>query len=47
MAAFLEMNGRTVVASEEEVLLTMIALSEGQISRKKLAVWIRERLTPD
>ncbi|MGK2962946.1 MAG: type II toxin-antitoxin system death-on-curing family toxin [Gemmatimonadaceae bacterium] len=47
MAAFLEMNGRTVVASEEEVLLTMIALSEGQISRKKLATWIRERLTPD
>ena len=47
MAAFLEMNGRTVTASEEEVLLTMIALGERQISRKKLAVWIREKMTPD
>jgi death-on-curing protein len=47
MAAFLEMNGRTVTASEEEVLLTMIALGDGQLSRKKLATWIRERLTPD
>ena len=47
MAAFLEMNGRTVTASEEEVLLTMIALGEGQISRKKLAGWIREKMTPD
>lgn len=47
MAAFLELNGRTVTASEEEVLLTMIALGEGQLSRKKLAGWIRERLTPD
>ena len=47
MAAFLEMNGRTVTASEEEVLLTMIALGDGQISRKKLAGWIREKLTPD
>ena len=47
MAAFLEMNGRTVTASEEEVLLTMIAVGDGQLSRKKLATWIRERLTPD
>lgn len=47
MAVFLEMNGRTVTATEEEVLTTMIALAEGKISRKKLAVWIRERLTPD
>jgi death-on-curing protein len=47
MAAFLEMNGRTCTASEEEVLVAMIALSDDQLSRKKLAAWIRERLTPD
>jgi death on curing protein len=47
MATFLEMNGRTVTATEEEVLLTMLALAEGELSRKKLAAWIRERLTPD
>src|SRR5215212_10210655 len=47
MATFLELNGRTCTASEEEVLVAMIALSEDQLSRKKLAAWIRERLTPD
>ena len=47
MATFLEMNGRTVTASEEEVVLAMIALEEEQLSRKKLAVWIREKLSPD
>ncbi len=47
IAAFLEMNGRTVTASEEEVMLTMIALADGELSRKKLATWIRERLAPD
>jgi death-on-curing protein len=47
MATFLEMNGRTCTASEEEVLVALIALAEGQLSRKKLAAWIRERLTPD
>ncbi len=47
MAVFLEMNGRTVTANEEEVLLTMISLGDGELSRKKLGAWIRERLTPD
>ncbi len=47
MAVFLEMNGRTVTATEEEVLLTIIALGDGELSRKKLGAWIRERLTPD
>ena len=47
MATFLEMNGRTATATEEEVLLAMIALADGELSRKKLAAWIRERLTPD
>jgi death on curing protein len=47
MATFLEMNGRTVTASEEEALLAMIALDEDQLSRKKLAVWIREKFSPD
>ncbi len=47
MAVFLEMNGRTVTADEEEVLLTMISVADGEISRKKLGAWIRERLTPD
>ena len=47
MATFLEMNGRTVTATEEEVLITMIDLADGELSRKKLAVWIRESLTPD
>jgi len=47
IAAFLEMNGRTVTASEEEVMLTMIALADGELSRKKLSAWIRERLAPD
>lgn len=47
MVTFLEMNGRTASATEEEALLAMIALEEGALSRKKLAAWIRERLTPD
>lgn len=47
MATFLEMNGRTASASEEEVLLAMIALEDEELSRKKLAAWIRDRLTPD
>lgn len=47
MAVFLEMNGRTVTASEEDVLCTMIAVADGKLSRKKLAVWIREKLSPD
>lgn len=47
MATFLEMNGRVCTASEEEVLVAMIALSDEQLSRKKLAAWIRDRLSPD
>lgn len=47
MATFLEMNGRTVSASEEEILVAMLALADDQLSRKKLAVWIRESLSPD
>ena len=47
MATFLEINGRTVTASEEEVLLAMMTLADEQLSRKKLAAWIREKLTPD
>lgn len=47
MATFLELNGRTCTASEEEVLVAMIALGDERLSRKKLAAWIRERLTPD
>jgi death-on-curing protein len=47
MAVFLELNGRIVTASEEDVLCTMITVAEGKLSRKKLAVWVRERLSPD
>jgi death on curing protein len=47
MATFLEMNGRTVSASEEEALVAMLALADDQLSRKKLAAWIRESLSPD
>jgi death-on-curing protein len=47
MVTFLEMNGRTASATEEEALLAMIALEEGELSRKKLAAWIRDRLAPD
>jgi death-on-curing protein len=47
MATFLEMNGRVCTASEEEALVAMIALSDEQLSRKKLAAWIRDRLAPD
>lgn len=47
MVVFLEMNGRTASATEEEALLAMIALAEGELSRKRLAGWIRDKLTPD
>ena len=47
MATFLEMNGRTVTASEEEALVAMIALADDQLSRKKLPAWIRETMSPD
>jgi death-on-curing protein len=47
MVVFLELNGRVVTASEEEVLLMMLAVSDGKVGRKKLAVWVRETLAPD
>jgi death-on-curing protein len=47
MVTFLEMNGRTASATEEEAMMAMIALEEGELSRKRLAAWIREKLTPD
>jgi death-on-curing protein len=42
MVIFLELNGRSFDASEEEVVRTIVAFASGQLSEKKLANWIRE-----
>jgi death-on-curing protein len=47
MAVFLELNGRIVTATEEEVLLMMLMVADGKIGRKKLAGWVRETMAPD
>ncbi len=43
---FLALNDLELVASGEEKFRTLIALSEGQLSEKKFADWLRARTRP-
>lgn len=42
MAVFLELNGRTLTASEQQVVATMTALAAGDLSERRLITWIRK-----
>ena len=42
--AFLVLNGMTVVASDEDKYVTMIALADGSLPEADFAAWLRERI---
>ena len=42
---FLEFNGYTVTASQEEACLTFLRLAAGEISETELALWFAEHAT--
>jgi len=44
MAVFVELNGMAFVASEAEVVATMLGLAAGEIEEAELAAWAREHL---
>jgi death-on-curing protein len=41
---FLLLNGRDLLASQEEKVITFLRLAEGSLSEAELADWIRDRL---
>jgi death-on-curing protein len=43
---FLAVNGREIVAEEEDVVRTMLALAAGALSDEELADWLRANVTP-
>lgn len=43
MATFLGLNGYEFIASESEVVTTMVALASGNLDEETLADWIRPR----
>jgi len=45
-AAFLEMNGRTLVAGEVDAALRTLALAAGEISETDYASWLAEQSRP-
>jgi prophage maintenance system killer protein len=40
---FLEFNGATVTASQEDACLTFLCLAAGEITESELALWLAER----
>lgn len=44
-ALFLDLNGFALNTSDEEVVLTWLALAAGKISEEALAAWIGERIS--
>jgi death-on-curing protein len=42
MAIFLELNGRELIASEEDAYLAMIGVADGTISKSQLARWLKQ-----
>lgn len=44
MLTFLALNGRTIDATDEDVLTTMLALAAGRLTETALAAWLRARL---
>jgi death-on-curing protein len=43
---FLILNGRTLGASDAEVVVAFLALAAGELGEKEMADWFRERLGP-
>ncbi len=44
LLAFLDINGQSVDASDEDVLTTMIGLAAGHVSERELAAWLRSHM---
>jgi death-on-curing protein len=42
MVTFYELNGGTLTASEEEAVLVMVGVTDGSVSEKRLAQWLRD-----
>jgi death-on-curing protein len=45
MVVFLELNGKRFQADEAGAVLAMVALADGSLSEKDLAIWIRKNST--
>jgi death-on-curing protein len=41
---FLELNGATLTASDDEKYVTILALAEGKLPEPQFAAWLRQRL---
>jgi len=46
MDLFAGFNGHAIETSEEDVVVTMLALAAGRLSEEQLAAWVRARLMP-
>ncbi|HSW30373.1 MAG TPA: type II toxin-antitoxin system death-on-curing family toxin [Longimicrobiales bacterium] len=46
MYLFLGLNGLRIDASEEEVVATILSLASGDLDESRLAVWLRDHITP-
>lgn len=44
LATFLGINGQDLEASDEDVVITMLALADGTLTESRLADWIRDRI---
>lgn len=42
MVVFLELNGLRVTAEDADVVATMVALADGNVSKEELASWLRD-----
>jgi death-on-curing protein len=43
---FLELNGAELMATDEEKYVSILALTEGKLSERDFAAWLREHLRP-
>lgn len=46
MAVFLEKNGQRLVASEGEVIVAMLRIADGSMTREVLAKWVADNIEP-
>jgi death on curing protein len=44
LATFLGINGYTLEATDEDVVITMLKLADGSLGEEQLAEWIRSRI---
>jgi death-on-curing protein len=43
---FLELNNAELIATDEEMYISMLALAEGKLSERDFAAWLRQHLQP-